>query len=533
MDGDGEARIPASSFMSLAHIVRRSRQLRGASLALHDDERATTWTEFADRIARLAAGLQAIGLQANDRVAILADNSARFIEAYFATPWAGGVFTPLNHRLSASEIAAILHDSGARILIVDTTFSPLVDELATLAPLDRIILAATGAPTQPGWLGYERLVADHAPAPDAGRRGEDIAALFYTSGSTGQPKGVMHSHANILAAGYGVIPAYGLDEDSVALVSGPLFHVGAMGLAIPTLMAAGALTILPRFDAARALERIEQRQVTITSAVPTMLRIMLDHPDCPRRDLSSLEKVPFGGAPMPPALLTQLLEVMPKARFLHSYGMTETVSSCSSLPDIWLRPERAARGKTNSIGRALLGVELSIRDANDQDVAPGIVGEIVVRGACVMQGYWNKPEATAQTLRGGWLHTGDLGALDADGFLYIVDRLKDMIITGGENVYSTEVEDTIYAFPGVSQCAVIGIPDERWGEAVHAIVAPREGAAIDATALLAHCRERIARYKCPRSFDIRREPLPLSGANKINKPVLRAPFWSGRTGALV
>ncbi len=523
----------ASYRMSLAQIVRRGRQLRGDAPALIDDDATISWAQFADRIARLAAGFRALGLQDNDRVAMLSDNSARFIEACFATPWAGGVFTPLNHRLSAEEIVAILRDCGARILIADATFAHLAEAVAADVALDHIVSATPGAPSRQGWTAYDSLIEQCAPADDAGRCGDDLAALFYTSGSTGQPKGVMHSHANILAAGFGVVPAYGLDEESVALISGPLFHVGAMGLAIPTLMAAGALSILPRFDAARVLERIETHHVTITAGVPTMMRMLLEHPECRRRDLSSLRRVPFGGAPMPPALLAQLLDVMPKARFLHSYGMTETVSSCSSLPDVWLRPERATRGKAQSIGRALLGVEISIRDPQDNDVAAGVVGEIVVRGPCVTQGYWNKPAATAQTLRGGWLHTGDLGRLDEDGFLYIVDRLKDMIITGGENVYSTEVEDVIYAYPGVSQCAVIGVPDARWGEAVHAIVAARDGADIDPDALIAHCRARIAHYKCPRTIEMRREPLPLSGANKINKPALRAPFWKDRQGALV
>jgi long-chain acyl-CoA synthetase len=529
----GEANAAAAgSQLSLGQILRRSARLRGNSLAIADCECELTWNAFEQRVMRFAGALRAIGLTPGDRVAILAQNSHRYLETLFAVPWAGGVIAPLNFRLATTELGAILRDSGANILVIDDMHQHLARELASIAHLRHIIHAGT-EPTIDGLMTYEALLDAAAPVPDSGRSGEDLAALFYTSGSTGEPKGVMHSHANIAMACFSSIPPFGLDEDAVALVAGPLFHVGATGLCFPAMMAAASIVVLPRFEPGLVIETIERYRITNMTAVPTMLRMIADHPDARRRDLSSLRTVTFGGAPMPDSLLTELLTLAPGVRFVHCYGVTETTASCSSLPPRYVLAASRHLGKALSIGRALLGHDIAILDSDDRELGPGAIGEIAVRGPIVTRGYWRKPELSARALRGGWLHTGDVGYLDEDGFLYIVDRLKDMIITGGENVYSREVEEVVYGFAGVAQCAVIGVPDERWGERVHAIVTPSVGRSVDPEALIAHCRARIAGYKCPRSVEVRAEPLPMSGANKINKSELRAPYWAKRHSQLV
>ncbi len=517
--------------LALSQALDRVVRLNGSATAVVDGACRFTWSQFADRAARLAGALRALGLAEGDRVAMLSNNSHRFLEFYFGVPRAGGLFTPLNFRLAAPELAAILDDAGAEILIVDDANQALADEVLARRPVRHRIHAGDG-PAPAGQHGYEALLADAAPAEDAGRCGDDVAALFYTSGSTGRPKGVMHTHDNLLYSAVAYAAAIGLDETSVALISGPLFHVGAAGIAIPAMVAGGGIVTLPRFEPGQVLQMIEQERITVTSLVPTMLRMVVDHPDAARRDLSSLTTLLYGAAPMPETLVAQAGRLLPNTRFTHCYGMTESTASVTVLPSRYVMPSHRALGKWASCGRAIHGTDVAVVDSQDRALPPGERGEIVVRGPLVMKGYWNQPELTAQTLRHGWLHTGDIGTIDADGFVTVVDRLKDMIITGGENVYSAEVEAVVYAFPGVAQCAVIGIPHPTWGEAVHAIVSPSPGVALRAEAIIAHCRERIAAYKCPRTIEVRAEPLPLSGANKISKPVLRAPFWEGHAAKI-
>lgn len=518
--------------LSLVQSLQRVCRLQRDATAIVDGQRQLSWSEFGARVARLAGALQALGMAPGDRVAMLANNSHRYLEFYYGTAWGGGLFTPLNFRLAAPELVAILRDADARIVVVDDANLTLGREVLAQFGARHVLYAGDGA-TPPGLLNFDALIEQAAPVPPTTRAGDDVVALFYTSGSTGQPKGVMHTHANLVYSATAYAGLTGLDESSVALVSGPLFHVGAAGLCIPAMVAGGRIVLLSRFEPGEVLRLIEQERVTTMSLVPTMLRMMVDHPSARSRDLSSFRNMLYGAAPMPEPLVQDARALFANARFTHCYGMTESTASVTVLPSHYVMPSHRHLGKWGTVGRAIPATDIAIVDAEDRVLPPGANGEIVVRGPLVMKGYWNQPALTAQTLRHGWLHTGDLGFMDADGFVTIVDRLKDMIITGGENVYSAEVEAAVYSFPGVLQCAVIGIPHERWGEAVHAIVAAAPGCAIDPEAVIAHCRERIAGYKCPRSVEVRHEPLPLSGANKISKPALRAPHWADRGSRLV
>jgi long-chain acyl-CoA synthetase len=526
------SRPDAATEFSLSQSLRRALRAVGDRSAVIDPDGPLSWNALGERCQRLAGALQQLGMQRGDRIAMLANNRREYLEYYYGVPWGGGIFAPLNFRLAPAELAAILSDADARILLVDDAHLHLLPDILPGTPVRHVIHLGS-APTPPGMHAYEALLSRSAPVEDAGGSGDDVVCLFYTSGSTGRPKGVMHTHTNLIASALAFAAQIGLNEDSVAMIAAPLFLVGAAGLCIPAMVALGTAVVVPRFDAGEALACIEQHRVTITSGVPTMFRMMIDHPDARRRDLSSMQTVLYGAAPMPEALVIEARDYFPNVKFTPCYGMTESTASVTSLPPRFTRPEHWHLGKASSVGRPLIGVDVEVVDADDRLVPDGTIGEIVVRGPLVMKGYWNQPELTAQTLRNGWLHTGDLGYRDESGFFHIVDRLKDMIIAGGENVYSAEVEAAIYSYPGVAQCAVIGIPDPKWGEAVHAIVTASPGVTLDGDALQQHCRSRIAAYKCPRSIDVRTGSLPLSGANKIDKPALRAPFWQGRASRLV
>jgi acyl-CoA synthetase (AMP-forming)/AMP-acid ligase II len=324
----------------------------------------------------------------------------------------------------------------------------------------------------------------------------------------------------------------GIREDSVHLHVSPLFHVAGGSRVFTTTVAGGTHAVIPRFEPDLFLQAIETFRVTVTVVVPTMLNALLQHPDLHRYDLSSLKLLTYGASPMPESLLRQAMQRFPEIAFLQSYGMTELSPVATCLSPRYHVFEGPDAGRIRSAGQAVYNADVAVMDSADQPLPSGQVGEVCVRGPMVMQGYWQQPELTAETLRGGWMHTGDAGYMDQQGFLFLVDRVKDMIISGGENVYSAAVENVIYQFPGVHECAVIGIPSEAWGEAVHAIVVPRPGATIDPAALLAHCRQQLAGYECPKSVDVRTDELPKSGPGKILKTELRQPYWQSESRSI-
>ncbi len=518
--------------MRLTQGIHRAMQLYAGRTALVADGVHSDWATFADRVARLAAVFLGQGVKAGDRIAMLAQNGPRFVEYYFATLWAGAVMVPVNTRWALPEKTHCLNDSGARVLLVDAQHGAEVATLRAACPALQTVIFAGGESSTPahllgaGCIDYEVALACHEPVADAHRGGEDLAALFYTGGTTGRAKGVMLSHNNFMANAMNALVNLGISADSVHLHVAPLFHVAGGSRVFTTTVAGGTHAVIPRFEPALFLRAIEQYRVTVTVVVPTMLNALLQYPDLGDYDVSSLQLLTYGASPMPEALLRRAMAQFPGVAFLQSYGMTELSPVATSLAPRYHTFEGPDSGRIRSAGQAVFNADVAVMDADDRPLSPGEVGEICVRGPMVMQGYWRQPELTAQTVRNGWMHTGDAGYLDAEGFLFLVDRVKDMIISGGENVYSAAVENVIYQFAGVHECAVIGIPDDKWGEAVHAIVVAKPGIHIDREALLAHCRAQLAGYECPKTLDLRAEELPKSGAGKILKTELREPFWA-------
>jgi long-chain acyl-CoA synthetase len=511
--------------VQITQFLRRAVQTRPECVASECDGRIRTWREFEARAAALAGALAGLGHQPGDRIGMLALNCNRYLEYFFAMAWGGFVFVPVNTRLAAPEVQFWLEDSGCSALFVDDNFLSMLKEVR--AELRHVIRVGDGGAPE-GLLAYEDLIAKGAPGPDAGKRGDDLAGIFYTGGTTGRSKGVMLSHRNIVANALLCATRFGFDADVVYLHAGPMFHLadGASTFLVTAL--GGKHVYMPRFEPGAFLETVARSRVSATLLVPTMINMVVHHPKVEATDTSSLRFVLYGASPMPEAVIRRAFRVLPHTGFTQAYGQSEAAPCMTFLP----ADEHATEGPNavhlKSAGRAALGCEIRILDENDEEAPRGVVGEICGRGDNVMLGYWRQPEMTAKTLRNGWLHTGDGGYMDADGYVYVVDRMKDMIISGGENIYSAEVEQALYQHPAVAECAVIGVPDPHWGERVHAVVRPKAGTSPTAEAIIAHCQTLIAHYKCPREVAFRAEPLPLSGAGKILKTELRKPYWEGR-----
>ncbi|MBW2385109.1 MAG: AMP-binding protein [Deltaproteobacteria bacterium] len=528
--------------LTFADPLIRAEQCFSDAPALVDGSARFCFGELVERCRRLAGAIRA-ATQRGDRVAVLATNSHRVLELYLATPSAGRLIVPLNTRLAQPELAYALKDCGARILLTDRPASQL-------GPLSGLVERVIGLGDD-----YEQWIAS-APAAELGADVDenDVAGLFYTGGTTGTAKGVMLTHRNKLADTLHLQTCVRITADDSWLVLSPMHHAAGTFQALLCIWLGARQILIPGFDAGPVLDLIERERVTVIFGVPAMLTAMVDEQAARSRDTSSLRLMGYGAAPASSRLLARFHEQFPTTELVSMYGATELAPMGTALEHM----ERfIGTDRVRSAGRAIAGVRIRVVDEEIKDLAGGEIGQVIVRGPNVMKGYWNKPEQTASVLRDGWYHTGDLGYLDAEGCLHLVDRAKDMIVSGGENVYSTEVEEALYHHPDVFECAVFGVPDPRWGEAVRAVVVLRgeatpdgatpdgatlDGAALDAAApdaeatnakatnaetLREHCRELLGGYKVPKQIEIRSEPLPRSAAGKVLKRELRAPFWKG------
>jgi fatty-acyl-CoA synthase len=470
-----------------------------------------SYAQLMQRIETTAGWIAGRGIGPDDVVAVFMKNSAAFLEIAFAVSHIGAVFLPINFRLAADEVAYILANSGAKLLIADAELAQVVSHLPAVVLVDE---AAQSDST--------RLTGAASAAPMHVRRPEDPFRLMYTSGTTDRPKGVMHSYANFYWKSADHVVAVGLSSANRLLVTGPLYHVGAFDLpGLAVLWVGGMLYIHRDFDPARVLSSIEAERLTGAWLAPVMLSALLAHPDRTRYDVRSLEWVIGGGERTPEARIRAFAEAFPGARYIDAYGLTETCSG-----DTLMEAGREIE-KIGSVGRALAHVEIEICDANGTALPPGATGEICLRGPKISQGYWKDPGKTRAARFGDWFRTGDVGHVDEEGFLYLTDRIKDLIISGGENIASSEVERVIYELPQVREAAVIGVPDERWGERPVAVVVLEPAAALDYETVAAYCRGKLAAFKVPKAL-ILREQLPRNPSGKILKRVLREQVAAAR-----
>jgi fatty-acyl-CoA synthase len=472
-----------------------------------------TYRGMVERAAAVAAGLHARGIGAGDVVGLLSYNSTEFLTAIFAANHLGAIAMPINWRLAAEEVRFILDHSQARALVCDEALVGLAGE--AIGRLGHDIIRVCVSEAHDGWERFADVGAGAPPVDRAHVGGDDVHRLMYTSGTTGRPKGVMITHANLAWKNYGHVAEFGFTSADVGLACGPLYHVGALDLVTTSMIAVGATTMIHRaFDAAAAVEEIERSRVTVMWTAPAMIRAILDVPGVEERDLSSVRVIIAGGEKMPIPTIDRIRRTFPSAWFADAYGLTETVSG-----DTFLDRDNTV-AKLGSVGRPCQYLELDVWDEDGASLPPGERGEVVLRGPKVFTGYWRDPDATAKAFAGGWFHTGDIGVKDDDGYLYIVDRLKDMIVSGGENIASSEVERVIYEHESVVEAAVVGRPDERWGEVPVAFVVVSPEASITPGELIEHCRGQLAKYKVPKDVTLI-DALPRNPSGKVLKRELR------------
>ena len=510
-------------------------QIFGRKIGVVCGDERFTYLEFSERADRLSTALLRLGVQKGDRVGYLSFNCHRLLEGYFGVPQVSAVLLALNIRLSPEELTYILNDASPRVLFFDPEFVALLEAMRPRVPSVEHYIALRDV--KPAWAHakfYDEMLAASEPAKIDYREIDENspAELFYTSGTTAHPKGVMLTHRNLyLHAFYTAVALRGSDHD-VHLYTVPLFHVNSWGAPHIMTLQGARHVMIRKFDPATVLALVERERVTHLHMVPAMVIALLNHPHFSQCDVSSVRELMTGGAPVAPTLLRDVEQKIPGCVAMGGYGLTETspVISTARIKD-HLAGDSKERNlyRKATAGYAVAGSEIRVFDLDGHDVAwdGREVGEVVVRGDVVMEGYWRQPEATAAAIRDGWFHTGDLATIDEEGYILIVDRSKDMILTGGENVASAEIERVLYQHPAVLECAVIAIPDEKWGEVARAIITLKPGCSASETEIMEHCREHLAGFKVPKHVEFMAN-LPKGGTGKILKKVLREKYWAGR-----
>ncbi|WP_249593897.1 long-chain-fatty-acid--CoA ligase [Peribacillus frigoritolerans] len=500
--------------MNLGSSLGRNARQTPEKIAVICEDRQYTYDQLNRIVNRFAHGLQVLGIEKGDKVAFMLKNSEYFPISYFAVAKLGGVIVPINCRLTKSEAAYIVEHSDAKLIIFDEEFGELIEQ-AVSTKVEHVI--AVHQAKIEGHLSFNDVLSENESDPDVVVNRNDDIEILYTSGTTGKSKGVLFDHNCVLSAIINSIPAFGQYNNDRPLHIAPFFHAAQLRYMTRGIFLSSTNVILRSFDPIETLEAISNHKITLFFGVPTMYNLLLQVPNKEQYDLSSIKICGYGAAPMAPEIVKQSMEMFGTDRFFNQCGLTE-----GGPGGIFLTPEEH-KSKLGASGKPRFLMEARVVDQEGELVAPGIVGELVLRGESVMKGYYKNPEATSETIRDGWLFTGDLCTIDEDGYITLVDRGKDMIISGGSNVYSVEVEQVLYSFPAVLEAAVIGIPDEKWGETVAAIIVPKPGHKIDIGELEAFCRENLAGYKIPRIVRFM-DTLPRNASGKILKYELRKNF---------
>jgi fatty-acyl-CoA synthase len=514
--------------------LHRAVDLYPRKVGVVSGDREFTYAQFGERCERLATGLAKEGIQTGDRVAYLSFNNHQLLEGYYGVVQAGAIVMPLNVRLSPQELVAILNHAGARMLIFENDFIPLVEKLRPLCPaIERYVTIDDKVPLAD--VTYEELVdKGHPERADIFKIDEmSIAELFYTSGSTGTPKGVMHSHRTLYLHGLSVAGLFRELDTMVDLHTIPLFHANGWGRPQASTMQGVKQIMVRRFEPTLVLNLIQQHRATDMSLVPTMANALLNAPDLSHFDVSSMRTVMIGGAAGSPELIARIEKAFPSAECFAGYGLTETapvLTSARKKSTIVPKTEDERYHRQAMAGWPVPNVMLRVVDLEMNDVPRDMqaIGEVVAAGDHIMEGYYKEPQATAAVMSGPWFHTGDMAVWDDEGYIHIVDRKKEIIISGGENISSLEVEKAIFAHPDVYECAVVAAPDEKWGEVPAAVVVKKPGSNLDAERLLAFLSDRLGKFKMPRHIEFTEDPLPKTGTGKIRKMMIREKFWAGK-----